>query len=41
MNERQVLGWPVDDLLDRLYSLNDSQNDTVASYFTAGAAKGR
>jgi predicted O-methyltransferase YrrM len=40
MNERLVLGSPVDDLLDRLYSLNDSQNDTVASYFTARTAEG-
>src|SRR5262245_2138818 len=40
MNGRLVLGSPVDDLLDRLYSLNDSQNDTVASYFTARASEG-
>jgi predicted O-methyltransferase YrrM len=40
MNERLVLGSPVDGLLDRLYARNVTQNDAVAAYFTARAADG-
>ena len=40
MNERLVLGSPVDGLLDRLYAQNGAQNEAVAAYFTARAAEG-
>src|SRR5262245_40766320 len=40
MSERLVVGSPVDELLDRLYSLNDSQNEAVGAYFMARAAEG-
>jgi len=40
MNERLEFGSPVDGLLDRLYALNDAQDDALAVYFTARAAEG-
>ena len=40
MNERVVLGSPIDDLLERLYAQNDAQGAALAAYFTARAADG-
>jgi hypothetical protein len=40
MNERLVLGSPIDSLLDRLYERNVSQDDALATYFTTRAAEG-
>ena len=40
MNERVVLGSPIDDLLERLYAQNDAQGAALAAYFTARAAEG-
>jgi len=40
MNERLVLGSPIDGLLDRLYAQNAAQDDGVMRYFTARAAEG-
>jgi predicted O-methyltransferase YrrM len=40
MNERLMLGSPIDGLLDRLYARHVAQNDAVAAYFAARAAEG-
>jgi predicted O-methyltransferase YrrM len=40
MNERLVLGSPIDSLLDRLYERNTSQDEALATYFTDRAAEG-
>jgi predicted O-methyltransferase YrrM len=40
MNERLVLGSPIDGLLDRLYARNAAQDDALETYFTARAAEG-
>jgi predicted O-methyltransferase YrrM len=40
MNERLVLGAPVDGLLDRLYGQNAAQSDALMTYFTTRAAEG-
>ena len=40
MNERLMLGSPVDGLLDRLYARNVAQNDALETYFTTRAAEG-
>jgi hypothetical protein len=40
MSERLALGLPVDAVLDRLYTRNDAQNDTLTTYFTTRAAEG-
>jgi predicted O-methyltransferase YrrM len=39
MNERLVLGSRIDDLLDRLYATNASQDEALGSYFSARAAE--
>ena len=40
MNERLLLGSPIDSLLDRLYVQSVAQNDEMVAYFTARAAEG-
>ena len=40
MNDRLVLGSPIDGLLDRLYARNVAQEDALATYFTARATEG-
>lgn len=40
MSEHLVLGFPIDELLDGLYAQDASQNEALASYFTARATEG-
>lgn len=40
MSDRLAFGPPIDELLDRLYAQNASQDDSLAAYFTARAAEG-